>query len=56
MFDSIKRYVYDRRRGFIQSAVMMGGTYAISSYARERLEEMKEKVVREKAARERLVS
>ncbi|KIJ16588.1 hypothetical protein PAXINDRAFT_168654 [Paxillus involutus ATCC 200175] len=32
----------------------MGGTYAISSYARERLEEMKEKVVREKAARESL--
>ncbi|KIK92921.1 hypothetical protein PAXRUDRAFT_26536 [Paxillus rubicundulus Ve08.2h10] len=54
MFDSIKRYIYDRRRGLIKSAVLTGGTYAISLYVHERLEEMKEKVIREKAARDSL--
>ncbi|KIJ64887.1 hypothetical protein HYDPIDRAFT_111547 [Hydnomerulius pinastri MD-312] len=32
----------------------MGGTYAVSSYVRQRLEEVKDKVVREKIARESL--
>ncbi|KAF9225065.1 hypothetical protein BS17DRAFT_731904 [Gyrodon lividus] len=54
MFDSLRRYVYDRRRGLIQSTVVVGGTYALSSYVRERLQEIKEKVVREKVARESL--
>ncbi|KAF9232909.1 Peroxin-3 [Melanogaster broomeanus] len=54
MFDSLQQYVYDRRRGIIQSAATMGGAYAISSYVRKRLEEMKDKLAREKAARESL--
>ncbi|KAH7883130.1 Peroxin-3-domain-containing protein [Phlebopus sp. FC_14] len=54
MFDALQQYIYDRRRSLVQSATVVGGMYALSTYMRERLEEVKDKVVRERVARESL--
>ncbi|KAG2138003.1 Peroxin-3-domain-containing protein, partial [Suillus clintonianus] len=54
MFDAARKYVYDRRRGLFETSVVFCGTYAVSRYVNERLEEAKEKVVRERAAQEAL--
>ncbi|KAG2363067.1 Peroxin-3-domain-containing protein [Suillus spraguei] len=54
MFDTARKYVYDRRRGLFETSVVLCGAYAVSRYINERLEEVKEKVVRGKAAREAL--
>jgi len=53
MFDSLKRYVYDRRLGLLDATLTMGTTYAATAYMRARLEDMKENVVRQKMAKER---
>jgi peroxin-3 len=52
MLGSVRKYVYDRRRGLFETSVVLCGAYAVSRYVNERLEEVKEKVVRERAARE----
>ncbi|OJA20824.1 hypothetical protein AZE42_08965 [Rhizopogon vesiculosus] len=54
MLDAARKYVYDRRRGLFETSVVLCGAYAVSRYVNERLEEVKEKVVRERAARETL--
>ncbi|KAL4067482.1 Peroxin-3-domain-containing protein [Scleroderma yunnanense] len=54
MFDSLKRYVYDRRLGLLDATLTMGTTYAASAYVRARLEDMKEKVVRQRMAKDSL--
>ncbi|KAG1778302.1 Peroxin-3 [Suillus placidus] len=54
MFDAARKYVYDRRRGLFETSVVLCGAYAVSRYVNERLEEVKEKVVRRRAAREAL--
>ncbi|KAG2348207.1 hypothetical protein BDR05DRAFT_980530 [Suillus weaverae] len=54
MFDAARKYVYDRRRGLFETSVFLCGAYAVSRYVNERLEEVKEKVVRRRAAREAL--
>lgn len=54
MFGAARKYVYDRRRGLFETSVVICGGYAISRYVNERLEEVKEKVVRGRAAREAL--
>ncbi|KAG2128811.1 Peroxin-3-domain-containing protein [Suillus cothurnatus] len=54
MFDAARKYVYDRRRGLFETSVVLCGAYAVSRYVNERLEEVKEKVVRGRAAREAL--
>ncbi|KAG1722114.1 Peroxin-3-domain-containing protein [Suillus paluster] len=54
MFDAARKYVYDRRRGLFETSVVLCGAYAVNRYVNERLEEVKEKVVRERAAREAL--
>ncbi|KAG1851807.1 Peroxin-3-domain-containing protein [Suillus tomentosus] len=54
MFDVARKYVYDRRRGLFGTSVVLCGAYAVSCYVNERLEEVKEKVVRGRAAREAL--
>ena len=53
MFDSLKRYVYDRRLGLLDATLTMGTTYAATAYARARLEDVKEKVIKQKVAKER---
>lgn len=47
--------MYDRRRGLYGTSVVLCGAYAVSCYVNERLEEVKEKVVRGRAAREAYV-
>ncbi|KAG2139109.1 Peroxin-3-domain-containing protein [Suillus bovinus] len=54
MFDAARKYVYNRRRGLFETSVVLCGAYAVSRYVNERLEEVKEKVVRERTAREAL--
>ncbi|KAI5990311.1 Peroxin-3 [Pisolithus orientalis] len=54
MFGSLQRYVYDRRRGLLDTVITTGTAYAVSAYLRERLEEVKQNVVRQRMARESL--
>ncbi|KAJ8590699.1 hypothetical protein M405DRAFT_815631 [Rhizopogon salebrosus TDB-379] len=54
MLDAARKYVYDRRRGLFETSAVLCGAYAVSRYVNERLEEVKEKVVRERTAREAL--
>ena len=55
MLDAARKYVYDRRRGLFETSAVVCGAYAVSRYVNDRLEEVKEKVVRERAAREAYV-
>ncbi|KAI6122120.1 Peroxin-3 [Pisolithus thermaeus] len=54
MFDSLRRYVYDRRRGLLDTVMTMGTAYAASAYLRERLQEVKLNVMRQRVAKESL--
>ncbi|KAI6041654.1 Peroxin-3 [Pisolithus marmoratus] len=54
MFESLQRYVYDRRRGLLDTVMTMGTAYATSAYLRERFEEVKQNVMRQRVARESL--
>lgn len=55
MLDAVQRYVLERRRGLIQSAAFLCGSYALSAYVSERLEETKDKMLRTKFARDKCV-
>ncbi|KAF8126804.1 Peroxin-3-domain-containing protein [Boletus edulis] len=54
MLTAIQRYVHNRRRGLIQSATFLYGSYALNTYVGERLEDMKDKMLRTKLARDNL--
>ncbi|KAI6039935.1 Peroxin-3-domain-containing protein [Pisolithus marmoratus] len=54
MFESLQRYVYDRRRGLLDTVMTMGTAYAASAYLRDRLEEVKQNVMKQRVARESL--
>lgn len=53
MLQSIANYFYDRRRGLAKTAGIFGGTYLVGRYVSARLEEVKEKVMQERLARDR---
>ena len=53
MFDKVRNYVYERRKGLATAAGFAGGIYLAARYILERLEEVREQVVQEKAAREK---
>ena len=55
MLDAIQRYVHERRRGLIQSATFLCGSYVASAYVSERLEEMKDGMLRNRLARDKCV-
>ena len=55
MLDGLQRYLHKRRRGFIQSVTFLCGSYAVSAHVSQRLEEMKDKMVRNKLARDKCV-
>lgn len=53
MFGSIGSYLYDRRRGLLKSAGVIGTLYLAGKYAIQRLEEIKEAVLTERNAKEK---
>jgi peroxin-3 len=53
MLDNFRRYLWDRRRGALKFAGVVGGLYLVTSYLLERLEEMREAVRQEKLAKEK---
>jgi len=53
MFDEVRNYLYQRRKGLATAAGFAGGLYLASRYFLERLEEVREQVVQEKTAREK---
>lgn len=53
MFGSIGRYVYDRRRGLLKSAGVVGALYVAGKYVVQRLEEIKDAVLTERSAKEK---
>ncbi|KAI0061109.1 hypothetical protein BV25DRAFT_1917083 [Artomyces pyxidatus] len=52
MLNSVTNYFYERRRGFVKAAGVAGGVYLVGRYVGERLRDMRDKVVQERAARE----
>ncbi|PVG01637.1 hypothetical protein CPB86DRAFT_805263 [Serendipita vermifera] len=54
MFQSLGRYIYDRRRGLFKTAGVIGTLYVSGKYILQRLEEVKESVLTERGARENL--
>ena len=56
MLQSITNYFYDRRSGFAKAAGFVGGTYLVGRYVLDSLEEIKQRVVQEKTARDKYVS
>ncbi|KAI5829366.1 hypothetical protein K523DRAFT_416812 [Schizophyllum commune Tattone D] len=54
MLDSVKKYVYERRRGLVKAAAIVGGAYLVRGYVGERLEEVKTRLEQQRAAEEGL--
>ncbi|TFK52868.1 Peroxin-3 [Heliocybe sulcata] len=54
MLDSTRKYVSDRRKGLTKAAGYAGGLYLLSQYVSARIEDFREKVKQERAARENL--
>ncbi|KDQ56756.1 hypothetical protein JAAARDRAFT_36244 [Jaapia argillacea MUCL 33604] len=54
MFESTRNYFYERRGGFIKTAGVVGGVYVLGQYVVEQLEQVRDKVVEERTARENL--
>ncbi|KAG8949828.1 peroxin, partial [Tulasnella sp. 408] len=52
MFSSVKKYFSDRKRTILSATAFIGGTYLAGHYALRRLEEMREKLVEDKTAKE----
>lgn len=56
MFNAIRKYAYERRRGIATTVGFLGGAYLAGQYVVARLEEYREQVVQDRAAREKFVS
>lgn len=54
MLSAIGNYIYDRRRGLLKSAGIMGTMYVAGKYIIQRLEEVKEAVLTDRNAKENL--
>ncbi|KAG8933352.1 peroxin [Tulasnella sp. 418] len=54
VFQSFRKLVYERRRGIATFAGFAGGLYLAGRYALRRLEEVREKFIQDKAAKENL--
>lgn len=53
VFDSLRKWAYDRRRGLLSTAAVVGGTYLAGHYALRKLEELREQLVEDKTAKEK---
>ncbi|KDQ09203.1 hypothetical protein BOTBODRAFT_58844 [Botryobasidium botryosum FD-172 SS1] len=54
MFTTIRKYAYERRRGIATTVGFLGAAYLAGQYVVARLEEYREQVVQDRAARENL--
>ncbi|KIL66613.1 hypothetical protein M378DRAFT_74956 [Amanita muscaria Koide BX008] len=54
MIQSLKSYVYDKRKGLAKTAGFVGGAYLLQRYVSDRLAELKAKLDEERIARESL--
>ena len=54
-FESVKKFVYDRRRTILSATAFIGGAYLAGHYALRRLEEVRERLIDEKVAKEKWV-
>ncbi|KAG6879096.1 hypothetical protein C0992_005241 [Termitomyces sp. T32_za158] len=54
MLTSTKNFLYKRRKGLTKAATIVGGVYAVRGYFRDRLEEVKDRLEQERAARDNL--
>ena len=55
MLESVRTYIYDRRKGLSIIAFCVGGLYIAKQYFNDRLEEVKDGMEQERSARERHV-
>lgn len=53
MFDRIRNFFYERRRGFATAAGVAGTVYVVGKYVGERLEEMRNEAMQIQLAREK---
>jgi peroxin-3 len=53
MNNPLTNYFYERRRGLAKTAGIAGGVYVLSGYIKQRLEEMRDHMVEDRAAREK---
>ncbi|GLB45164.1 putative peroxin-3 [Lyophyllum shimeji] len=54
MLSSVKKFVSERRKGLATAAAVAGGVYVVRGFVRDRLEEIKDRLERERVARENL--
>ncbi|RDB15472.1 Peroxisomal biogenesis factor 3 [Hypsizygus marmoreus] len=54
MLRSVKTFVSERRKGLGKAAAVVGGVYFVRGYIRDRLEEVKDRLEQERAARDNL--
>jgi peroxin-3 len=52
MLQSMRTYIYERRKGLTKTVAFVGGVYLVQRYVIDRLEELKVKLDQEKLARE----
>ena len=55
MFQRLRNFFFDRRRGLATAVGVVGALYMVGRYVLERLEEMREQVAQAKRAREKCV-
>jgi len=53
MFEGLRKWGYERRKGLATAAGFVGAFYLAGKYVLERLEEIRAQVVQEKTAREK---
>ncbi|KAG6909816.1 hypothetical protein DXG01_015309 [Tephrocybe rancida] len=54
MLTGAKNFLYDRKQGLAKVTAIVGGAYAVRGYVRNRLEEVKDRLEQERAARDNL--
>lgn len=53
MLNALTNYVHERRRGLTRAAGYVGGAYLVGRYVRERLEDVRTRVVQDRLSKEK---
>lgn len=53
MFDSMRKYFWDRRRGLLTLTGLVSGSWLLGRYIMGRLEEMRDKASQDRTAKEK---